>query len=185
MSASSRSAPASADSVSAWAAARSAARARRAASSTTRAHHAGDDHEQRQRERLVAARDVERVRRFDEEEVDQQRGDDGGRDGGDDPADHRHGDHGREVEQHLAFEREGVVEGLDRQREQRQAERRRHQSGDLPVPRQRPRVATARRGRLVEEIARLHDLDSRADRRHGLVLFGSSHGTLVTVTDGS
>ena len=32
---------------------------------------AGDDHEQRDRERLIAARDVERVRRVDEEEVDQ------------------------------------------------------------------------------------------------------------------
>ncbi len=142
----------------------------------------GDEHDER--DDLVGVRDVQGVARRDEVVVDEQGRDDGGRQRHEETPDERDDDHRQQVEQDLSLERQRVARGDQQQREQREpADGYRERGEPAAAAEARPR-GPGRRNRLVEEVLCADVLDAGADA-HGRTSCLRTHGTLVTVTDGS
>jgi hypothetical protein len=144
------------------------------------AHHPRHEHKHDEPEQLLAAGDLERVPRLDEEEVDEQRGCHRGGQRDQQPADERDRDDGEQVQQQLPLERQRVIRRADPERQQRQAGERERRAGEPALAPERPRRGPRGWTGLLEQVAVLHVADSRADAHRP-----SSQGTLVTVTEGS
>ena len=139
----------------------------------------GDEHDQRQD--LIGVSDGERVERRNEEVVDQERGGNGRSDADQDTSDQGDPDDHQQVDEDLAVKREKALGLAQQERQQRQADEGNSEPGQLAAPRQPQACGAPDRDRLVEQVlaSQVGDL--------GLAHSDSpiTHGTLVTVTEGS